>query len=295
MKPVRQYMAAVVQMDSQNDKGANLKVACRYIDEAAARGARLVCFPEVMNLNGKNMGEGGGRELIPGYTTQILMDKAREHGLYIHSGSLFERIPGDARAYNTSVLIDPAGQIVARYRKLHTFDATLADGTACRESDRIHPGTGIVTVDTALGRMGLSICYDIRFPELYRAMALQGAEVVFTPANFTYPTGKAHWEPLLRARAIENFCYILAPDQTGQKEQYLAYGNSMIIDPWGQILARADRKPCILYAQIDLDRIQAVRAQIPSLRNRRTDIYDVTWANSPRSENKASKTDRKPE
>ena len=191
MKPIRQYMAAVVQMDSQNDKGANLKAACRYIDEAAARGARLVCFPEVMNLNGKNVGEGGGRELIPGYTTQILMDKAREHGLYIHSGSLFERIPGDARAYNTSVLIDPAGQIVARYRKLHTFDATLADGTACRESDRIHPGTGIVTVDTALGRMGLSICYEIRFPELYRAMALQGAEVVFTPANFTYSTGKA--------------------------------------------------------------------------------------------------------
>ncbi len=295
MKPVRQYMAAVVQMDSQNDKGANLKTACRSIDEAAARGARLVCFPEVMNLNGKNVGEGGGREPIPGYTTQILMDKAREHGLYIHSGSLFEQISGDTRAYNTSVLIDPAGRIVAHYRKLHTFDATLADGTACRESDRICPGTGIVTVDTALGRLGLSICYDIRFPELYRAMALQGAEVIFTPANFTYSTGKAHWEPLLRARAIENFCYILAPDQTGQKEQYLAYGNSMIIDPWGQILARADRKPCILYAQIDLDRIQAVRAQIPSLRNRRTDVYDVTWGNSPWSENKASKTGRKPE
>ncbi len=148
-------MAAVVQMDSQNDKGANLKAACRYIDEAAARGARLACFPEVMNLNGKNVDEGGGREPIPGYTPRILMDKAREHGLYIHSGSLFERIPGDTRAYNTSVLIDPAGRIVAQYRKLHTFDATLADGTVCRESDRIHPGTGIVTVDTALGRMGL--------------------------------------------------------------------------------------------------------------------------------------------
>ena len=276
MKPVRQYMAAVVQMDSQNDKGANLKTACRSIDEAAARGARLVCFPEVMNLNGKNVGEGGGREPIPGYTTQILMDKAREHGLYIHSGSLFERIPGDARAYNTSVLIDPAGQIVARYRKLHTFDATLADGTACRESDRIHPGTGIVTVDTALGRMGLSICYDIRFPELYRAMALQGAEVVFTPANFTYSTGKAHWEPLLRARAIENFCYILAPDQTGQKEQYLAYGNSMIIDPWGQVMALQEEGCGIIYADIDYAQQDRVRTKVPSLKNRREDLYQLS-------------------
>ena len=278
MEQLRRYTAAVVQMDSRNDKGENLKVACRYIDEAAARGAKLICFPEVMNLNGRNVGEGGGRETVPGYTTTILMAKAREHGVYIHGGSLFERMPDDTRASNTSVVIDPEGRIVAQYRKLHTFDGTLPDGTECRESDRIRPGDRIVTVDTALGRMGLSICYDIRFPELFRVMMLQGAQVVFVPANFTYPTGKDHWETLLRARAIENFCYILAADQTGQKEQYLASGNSMIVDPWGRVLARADAGPGVIYGKIDLDLVDQVRAQIPALRNRRTDIYDVVYS-----------------
>lgn len=278
MEKLRRYTAAVVQMDSRNDKGENVRTACRYIDEAAAKGARLICFPEVMNLNGRNVGEGGGRETIPGYTTEILMAKAREHGVYIHGGSLFERIPGDDRSFNTSVLIDPKGEIVAEYRKLHTFDGTLADGTECRESDRIRPGDRIVTVDTALGRLGLSICYDIRFPELYRAMMLQGAQVLFVPASFTYPTGKDHWETLLRARAIENFCYVLAADQTGQKEQYPAYGNSMIVDPWGRVIARADSAPGLIYGDIDLDRIDEVRAQIPALSNRRTDVYDVVYS-----------------
>lgn len=278
MEKLRRYTAAVVQMDSQNDKGQNLREACRYIDEAAAKGAKLICFPEVMNLNGRNVGEGGGRETIPGYTTEILMAKAREHGVYIHGGSLHEQLPDDGRAGNTSFVIDPEGRIVARYRKLHTFDATLSDGTESRESDRIRPGDRIVTVDTALGRMGLSICYDIRFPELYRVMMLQGAQILFVPANFTYPTGRDHWEILLRARAIENFCYVLAADQTGQKEQYLAYGNSMIIDPWGRVLARAGSSPCVIFGQIDLDLVDHVRAQIPALRNRRTDIYDVAYA-----------------
>ena len=277
METMRKYTAAVVQMDSQHDKGENLKTASRYIDEAASRGAKLISFPEVMNLNGRNVGEGGGRETIPGYTTEILMDKAREHGVYIHSGSLYESISDDPRCYNTSVLIDPEGHIIAKYRKLHTFDGTLSDGTVCRESDRIKPGDRIVTVDTPLGRMGLSICYDIRFPELYRIMMLQGAQIVFTPASFTYPTGKDHWETILRTRAIENFCFILAPDQTGQKEQYLAYGNSMIIDPWGNVLARADDKPGVVYADIDLDKIDSIRAKIPCILNRRTNVYDVVY------------------
>lgn len=177
--------------------------------------------------------------------------------------------------YNTSVIIDPEGKIIATYRKLHTFDVTLPDGTVCDESTRVHPGKEIVTVDTPLGKLGMSICYDIRFCELYRIMALEGAQVIFTPASFTMPTGKDHWEPILRTRAIENGCYIVAADQIGQKARFFAYGNSMVVDPWGTIVARASDRAGVIYAVIDLDYLDAVRAKIPSLLNRRNDVYDV--------------------
>lgn len=275
MEKLRKYKIAVVQLDSQNNKGENLKTACRCIDEAAAEGVRLVSFPEMMNLSGENIGEGGGHETIPGYTTKILMAKAREHGIYIHSGSFCEKIPGGEKAYNTSVIIDPEGEIIARYRKLHTFDVTLPDGTVCDESARLHPGNEIVTVDTALGRLGMSICYDIRFPELYRIMALDGAQVIFTPASFTMPTGKDHWEPILRTRAIENGCYIVAPGQIGKKVHFTAYGNSMVVDPWGTVVSRARDTVGVIYAEIDLDYEDAIRAKIPSLANRRADVYDL--------------------
>ncbi len=275
MENLRKYTVALVQMDTGNDKGANLAAACRYIDEAAAAGAKLVAFPEVMNLDGENVGEGGGAETVPGYTTERLAAKAKEHGIYIHSGSLSECIPGEDRAYNTSVLIDPAGEIVARYSKLHTFDVTLPDGSVQCESARIRPGEGITTIDTALGKLGMAICYDIRFGEMFRLMALRGAQVIFTPANFTMPTGKDHWETILRTRAIENGVYIVAPDQIGRKADFTAYGNSMVVDPWGTVIARAPDRPGVLCAQIDLDYLDAVRAKIPSLLNRRTDIYDV--------------------
>lgn len=275
MEKLRKYKIAVVQLDSQNNKGENLKTACRCIDEAAAEGVRLVSFPEMMNLSGENIGEGGGHETIPGYTTEILMAKAREHGIYIHSGSFCEKIHGGEKAYNTSVIIDPEGEIIARYRKLHTFDVTLPDGTVCDESARVHPGDEIVTVDTALGRLGMSICYDIRFPELYRIMALDGAQVIFTPASFTMPTGKDHWEPILRTRAIENGCYIVAPGQIGKKVHFTAYGNSMVVDPWGTVVSRARDTVGVIYAEIDLDYEDAIRAKIPSLTNRRADVYDL--------------------
>lgn len=275
MEALRKYKIAVVQMDSRNDKGENMKAACRFIDEAAAEGVKLVSFPEVMNLSGDNVGEGGGHEPIPGYTTELLMAKAKEHGIYIHSGSFCEKIPGEERAYNATVVIDPEGEIIAHYRKLHTFDVTLPDGTVCDESARVHPGDKIVTVDTPLGKFGLSICYDIRFPEMYRLMALEGAQVMFTPASFTMPTGKDHWETILRTRAIENGCYIVAADQIGQKARFMAYGNSMVVDPWGTVIARAKDRAGVVYAEIDLDYLDDIRAKIPSLLNRRSDVYDV--------------------
>lgn len=275
MESLRKYKVAVMQMDTQSDKGENLKTACRMIDEAAAEGAKLVSFPEVMNLVGENVGAGGAAETIPGYTTDLLAAKAREHGLYVHSGSFCELIPGETRTYNTSVIIDPKGEVISTYRKLHTFDVTLPDGTICDESAQVHPGTEIVTVDTPLGKMGMSICYDIRFPELYRLMALAGAQVIFTPASFTLPTGKDHWEPILRTRAIENGCYIIAPGQIGKKVRFTAYGNSMVVDPWGTVIARAKDRVGITYAEIDLDFLDEIREKIPSLKNRRADVYGL--------------------
>ena len=272
---IRKYTVAVVQLDTQNDKGENLKTICNYIDEAAAHGAKLVSFPEVMNLVGENVGEGGKHEQIPGYTTEKLMAKAKEHGIYIHSGSFCEEIPGEERAYNTTVMINPQGEIIAKYHKLHTFDVTLPDGTVCDESARMHPGDEIVTVDTELGKLGFAICYDIRFPELFRIMALEGAQVIFTPASFTMPTGKDHWEPILRTRAIENGLYIVAAGQIGKKARFAAYGNSMVVDPWGTVISRAKDQPGITYGEIDLDYLDKIRQQIPSLKNRRADVYTL--------------------
>lgn len=272
---LRKYTLALVQMDTQNNKEKNLKRASEWIDEAAAHGARLICFPEVMNLIGRNVGEGGGKEPIPGYTTDILCKKAKEHGVYIHGGSLSELREGEKRSSNTSVFISPEGEILAKYSKLHMFDITLADGTPYKESDKVQPGSEIVTIDTELGCFGMSICYDLRFPELYRLMALRGAQVIFVPASFTMPTGKDHWEVLLRARAIENGCYIAAAGQIGTKPAYTAYGNSLVADPWGTVIARAKEQAGITYAEIDLDYLDQIRSQIPSLQNRRTDRYEV--------------------
>ncbi len=273
MEYVKKYKIAAVQLDSGSDKMENLRAAEKYLDEAAGQGARLVCFPEDMNLVGKNTGKGGNAEEIPGMTAEFLRRKAREYGIYVHGGSFRKVIPGDSRCYNTSVLIRPDGEIAGEYHKIHTFDVTLPDGTVSRESKQIRPGEQVVTVDTELGCLGFAVCYDVRFPELFRAMALRGAQVIFVPANFTDATGKDHWEVLLRSRAIENGCYIVAPDQCGRKPAYQAHGNTMVIDPWGTVTARAAREPGVIYGEIDLEFLEEVRGRIPSLANCREDIF----------------------
>ena len=270
----RKYAVAIIQLDTDNDKAGNLEQVARYVDEAAEKGARLISLPEVMNFIGRP-GEGADPEPIPGPTTELLMEKARRHGVHIHSGSFAEVNPEGGRHFNTSVMIDARGEVVARYRKIHTFDVTLPDGTVCDESARVHPGNAIVTAETELGKLGFAICYDIRFPELFRLLALEGAQILFTPANFTLPTGKDHWEPILRTRAIENGCYVVAAAQIGRKPRFVAYGGSMVVDPWGTVIARAREMPGVTLAEIDLDFQESVRTRIPSLKNRRPDVYEL--------------------
>ena len=274
----KKYTIGLVQMDTRDDKEANLQAACAFIDEAAAKGASLVCFPEVFNVI--DLFVEPPEEIPNGKTITLMAQKAREHNIWIHCGSISEVNPDGDRKYNTTVLLNPQGEMVARYRKLHTFDITLPDGTEAKESERTKPGDEIVTIDTPLGCLGLSICYDIRFPELFRYMALQGAQVIFTPANFTTPTGKDHWEALLRARAIENTCYIVAPAQIGLKRgKSQAFGSSLVVDPWGTVIAKAKEEACVTMAEIDLAYQEKVRTNIPSLKNRRADVYDIVYKN----------------
>lgn len=267
------FIAAAIQMDSQDDKSANLAVAEGYIREAAARGTRLVVLPETMNYIGRDIA--GEAESIPlGPTFQKMAGLARELGIWLEAGSIYESNPADpSRPFNTTFLIRPDGTLAAKYAKLHPFDVVLPNGVTSRESDRVCPGNALASADTELGKLGLAICYDVRFGEIFRLMALDGAKIFAVPANFTVNTGKDHWETLVRARAIENECYVIAPNQMGKKPRFTAYGNSLIVDPWGTVIARASEKPGVITAEIDLEYVTKVRQSTFTLDNRRPDVY----------------------
>lgn len=267
------FIAAAIQMDSQDDKNANLAAAEGYIREAAAQGARLVVLPETMNYIGRDIA--GEAESIPhGLTFQKMAGLARELGVWLEAGSIYESNPEDpSRPFNTTFLIRPDGTLAAKYAKLHPFDVVLPNGVTSRESDRVCPGKVLAAADTELGKLGLAICYDVRFGEIFRLMALDGAKIFAVPANFTVNTGKDHWETLVRARAIENECYVIAPNQMGKKPRFTAYGNSMIVDPWGTVIARASEKPGVITAEIDLEYVTKVRQSTFTLDNRRPDVY----------------------
>ena len=269
------FIAAAVQMDSQDDKNANLAAAEGYIREAAARGASLVVLPESMNYIGRDMA--GEAETIPGGPTfRKMADLARELGIWLEAGSIYESNPEDsARPFNTTFLVRPDGTLAAKYAKLHPFDVVLPNGVTSRESDRVCPGKAIETAETELGKVGMAICYDVRFGEMFRIMALEGAKIFAVPANFTVNTGKDHWEVLVRARAIEHECYVIAPNQMGKKPRFTAYGNSLIVDPWGTVIARASDKPGVITAEIDLDYVTKVRQSTFTLDNRRPDVYEL--------------------
>jgi len=264
------FTAAAVQMVASDDKAANLAEAERWIREAARQGARLVVLPEVFIWRGNKKDERYSAEAIPGPTSKRLSALARELAIYLLGGSILEEISASEKAYNSSLLFDPSGKLLASYRKIHLFDVDLANGVSLRESATREYGDSVVVATSDLCTMGLTVCYDLRFPELYRGLAAKGADLIFVPSAFTAFTGQAHWEPLLRARAIENQVYVIAPDQFGKSpKSFETHGHSMIVDPWGKVIAELSDGPGVITAEIDLDYLAKVRGELPALKHRR--------------------------
>jgi deaminated glutathione amidase len=265
--------AAAVQLNSQEDKQRNLEVAERLVHDAARDGAELVCLPERWNLLGDSATILDGAETLDGPSLAAARSWASGLGIHLLAGSIAERAEGHERLFNTSVLIGPDGEDVAAYRKIHMFDVEV-EGTTFRESDHDQPGEEIVTASLDDLELGLSVCYDLRFPELYRILAVRGARVIAVPSAFTIPTGRAHWEVLLRARAIENQAFVVAPDQIGKAPPHFeSYGHSAIVDPWGVVLAMAPDEECFVAADLDLAEQQRMRDKLPALANRRPGAY----------------------
>jgi len=270
----RRMIAAAIQMSSTPDKLENREVAEALIREAVSAGAELVALPELWSCHGLEEVYRENAEPVPGPTTDFLGDLARELGVYVLGGSILEGGADAKRLSNTSTFFNPSGEMVAVYRKIHLFDVKVSDKEYL-ESANIAPGKEIVTAKAGAVTLGLSVCYDVRFPELYRLLALRGAEILAVPAAFTLQTGKDHWEILLRARAVENQAYVVAPAQWGQKaDGRWTYGRSMIVDPWGTILATCPDRDGYALATLDLDYLDRFRTEFPALANRRPETYD---------------------
>jgi deaminated glutathione amidase len=265
--------AAAVQLNSTDDKERNLETAERLVRDAARDGAELIALPEKWNLLGPGAALRAGAEDLDGPTLSAVRSWARELGVHVVAGSISERVAERDKLSNTSVLVGPDGEVTAAYRKIHMFDVDVG-GVAYRESEHEEPGTEIVVSSAADVPVGLTVCYDLRFPELYRILAVRGARVITVPAAFTLHTGKDHWEPLLRARAIENQAFVLGPNQIGEAPpHYNSYGRSMIVDPWGVPLATAPDEECFVAADLDFALQDRIRESLPSLANRRPESY----------------------
>jgi len=264
----------VIQLNSGTEKADNIETAERLVARAASTGADLVLLPEKWNAIGSaDTLRRAAEPLEDGETVEAMREWARTHGITIVGGSITEQREGREKLSNTSVVIDPSGDVVAAYRKIHMFDVEVG-GQVYRESEAEEPGEETNVCDAEGWRVGLTVCYDLRFPELYRILALQGAELVTVPAAFTLYTGKDHWELLLRARAVENQCYVLAASEWGVHEGgKQSYGRSSIVDPWGVVLAQAPDEDCVIAAEIDKARLEQVRHDLPSLANRQPAAY----------------------
>lgn len=262
-----------MQLNSNENKDRNLEVASSLVRAAAADGAELIVLPEKFNLLGTEEQMSEGAEVLEGPTLASVSELALELGVWIVAGSIVERLKGEEKLRNTSALLSPDGEVEAVYRKIHMFDVEVA-GVTYRESDTEAPGDEIVVSQAADVPLGMAICYDLRFPEVFRILALRGARVIALPSAFTLHTGKDHWEVLVRARAIEDQVFMVAAGQIGKHPpDHESYGRSMIVDPWGVTLAVAPDEECHIVADLDIAVQDRIREKLPSLANRKPDAY----------------------
>jgi predicted amidohydrolase len=273
LRSVPPFLAAVLQLRSRSDEERSMGEAEELVERAAARGARLVVTPENTNFLGPHQEKVRRAQPLDGPVPRRFAALARRLGVHLLLGSYNEAVADEReRCANTSVLFGPDGAVVAAYRKIHLFDIDHSDEVRFRESQTCVPGSEVVVAETALGAIGLSICYDLRFGELYRALVERGAEILAVPSAFTLTTGRDHWEPLLRARAIETQCWVLAAAQWGKHDDQglkESYGHAMIVDPWGQVVASCSDGTGLALAEIDLERVARVRRAMPVQAHRR--------------------------
>jgi len=261
---------SLIQMNSINDKPANIAAARALIERAVAEESPdWVLLPEQFDWAGGAKGDKArNAETLPGGPAYAMAQElAAKHGIFLHAGSFMEKIEGDERIHNTSVVFDREGREIARYRKIHLFDVTAPDGVSYKESATVKPGDLVVTYDCEGVKVGCTICYDLRFPGLFQALSDRGAEMIAVPSAFTQQTGKDHWEVLLRARAIETETYVCAAAQTGtftvNNETRATYGHSLVADPWGLVVAKASDGVGVVSARLDLALVKRVRKMIP--------------------------------
>lgn len=271
---MKDFKVAICQMMTTKDKQYNINKAIKMIKKAASNGARLIALPEIFNSPYDNKCFPIYAEEYPGETSIAMMNVAKECGIYLIAGSIPEK-DGD-KIYNTSYFFNNRGELIAKHRKMHLFDINIEGGQYFKESDVLTPGDNFTVVDTELGKIGIGICYDIRFPEYFRILSELGAELIVLPAAFNMTTGPAHWEISVRMRAVDNQVYMVAASPArDENSSYISYGNSRIVDPWGNIIASAETDECIIYADVSGKKVKSVRNQLPLIKHLRRDKYKI--------------------
>ena len=257
------YKIALCQMTVSDDKDENFETAARFVNAASDGGARVVCLPEIWNCPYETGKFAEYAETEDGPSVEFLSDLARENGIFLVGGSVPEA-GADGKIYNTSYVFDPTGTRIAKHRKAHLFDIDIAGGLRFKESDTLSPGGGVTLFDTNFGKMGLAICFDVRFPEMFAEMAAAGAHLIFLPASFNSTTGPAHWELLLRTRALDNQLFLAAcASARNPAAHYASWGHSCVTTPWGDVAGAADEREAIVYAEIDRSYADRIRREIP--------------------------------
>ncbi|WP_432665456.1 carbon-nitrogen hydrolase family protein [Wukongibacter baidiensis] len=268
------FKIAVCQMKILESKEENLAKAEKMIKEASAKGCDLVVLPEMFNCPYNNDFFPKYAEEFPGRTSRLLARLAESEKIYVVGGSIPEK--DGEKIYNTSYIFDKTGKLIGKHRKMHLFDIDVEDGISFKESDTLGPGNSVTIFETEFCKVGVAICYDMRFPELMRLMALKDAEVIIVPAAFNMTTGPAHWHPLIKIRALDNQVYFVAASPSRDLDSsYIAYGHSLIVDPWGDVVSEAGIEEEIIYGTVDLSKVKKIREQLPLLKHRRNDIYKV--------------------